>query len=52
MDKAFLLSRIDELKKSIEIGAGQMNQMVGRLQELEGLLHLFDKEPTQLPSAE
>ena len=52
MDKAFLLSRIDELKKGIEIGAGQMNQMVGRLQELEGLLKLFDVEKTQISSSE
>lgn len=38
MTKDFLMKRIDELKQQIELCAGQLNQMIGRLQESEGML--------------
>jgi hypothetical protein len=42
MDKDFLVNRIAKLKNDIDIGAGQLNQMIGRLQELEEMLRTFD----------
>ena len=48
MDKDYLLKRIDELKRSIEMGAGQLNQMIGRLHELEDMLKMFECKSEQV----
>lgn len=47
MDKDYLLKRVDELKRNIEIGAGQLNQMIGRMHELEDMLKMFECKTDQ-----
>ena len=50
MTKDFLMKRIDELKQQIELCAGQLNQMIGRLQESEGMLKCLIMEEEKIDS--
>jgi hypothetical protein len=45
MDKELLLQRIESLKKDVERGAGELNKLLGRIDEAQSWLHyLADKE--------
>ncbi len=48
MNKELLQKRIDDLKRGIEIGAAELNKMMGRLEEAcLQLAYLEDKEKEQ-----
>ncbi len=53
MNKELLQKRIDDLKRGIELGAAELNKMIGRLDEsLLQLSYIEDKEKQALSVVE